>query len=294
MGHHLRRTFHHRCLDGSTQFPPTVGQPERLAAGNWRGQAKIHRKVRLSIQFVEASGHGASKQRLAAWRVAVPPAESPNLLTLSYLCLAPSLKPGRDVLGSNTAHRMTSLAYPRMKLCGQQWWMMQQVDIPCPCPKFVPGLPNLTRPGAPLCAAADPLRPQSRPGRPKYLTAQPVALLLAENSPTSRPQHYSGQHRQDIKVKTKPHSQTLAVSVKDIKTFAQPLVLLDLPHAETSSPTRYPSFCRFLYFSRAGPIQTRPSGHRHASFPAKVANCCRRVLGCHPLPGCLEEELGRT
>ena len=27
-------------------------------------------------------------------------------------------------------------------------------------------------------------------------------------------------------------------------------------------------------------------------FPAKVAICCRRVLGCHPLLGCMEEELG--
>ena len=48
-GHHLHRTFYHRCLDGSTQFPPTVGQPERLAAGNWRGQAEIHHKVWLDV-----------------------------------------------------------------------------------------------------------------------------------------------------------------------------------------------------------------------------------------------------
>ena len=40
LGHHLRRTFYHHCLDGSTQFPPTIGQPERLAAGNWRGQVE--------------------------------------------------------------------------------------------------------------------------------------------------------------------------------------------------------------------------------------------------------------
>ena len=46
----------------------------------------------------------ASKQRLVARHVAAPPAESPDSLTLSYLCLAPTLQPGRDVLGSNAAH----------------------------------------------------------------------------------------------------------------------------------------------------------------------------------------------
>ena len=55
------------------------------------------------------------------------------------------------------------------------------------------------------------------------------ALPQDGSSPTSRPQHYSGQHGQDAKVQTKPHSWTLAVNVKDFKTFAQPLVLLDLP-----------------------------------------------------------------
>ena len=175
------------------------------------------------------SGCGASKQRLAAQHIAAPLAESPGLLTLLYLCLAPSLQPCQDVLGSNAAHLMTSVAHPRMKPCGQWWRMMQWVDVPCPCPKFVPGRPNSTRPGAPLFAAADPSRLQSHPGCPKYSTAQLAALLLAENSPTSRPQHYSGQHGQDAKVQTKPHSWTLAISVKDFKMFAQPLVLLDLP-----------------------------------------------------------------
>ena len=36
-------------LDGCTQFPPTIGQPERLAAGYWGGQVEIHHKVWLSI-----------------------------------------------------------------------------------------------------------------------------------------------------------------------------------------------------------------------------------------------------
>ena len=51
-GHHLCQTFNHRCLDGRAQFPPTIGQPERLAAGYWRGQAEIHCKVQLGIQSV--------------------------------------------------------------------------------------------------------------------------------------------------------------------------------------------------------------------------------------------------
>ena len=44
-GHHLSRTFYHHHLDRRSQFPPTIGQPERLAAGNRRGQAEIHRKT---------------------------------------------------------------------------------------------------------------------------------------------------------------------------------------------------------------------------------------------------------
>ena len=50
-GHHLRRTFYHRSLDGSTQFPPTIGQPKGLAAGDWRRHAEIRRKVRLGVQL---------------------------------------------------------------------------------------------------------------------------------------------------------------------------------------------------------------------------------------------------
>ena len=34
-GHHLCRTSYHGGLDGGTQFPPTIGQPKGLAAGNW-------------------------------------------------------------------------------------------------------------------------------------------------------------------------------------------------------------------------------------------------------------------
>ena len=31
-----------------------------------------------------------------------------------------------------------------------------------------------------------------------------------------------------------------------------------------------------------------------SSFPAKVVICCRRLLGCYLLPGCVEEELSGT
>ena len=179
--------------------------------------------------IVKASGCNALKQRLAAWHVVAPPAESPNSLTLMYLGLAPSLKSGRDVLGSDMAHRMTSAVHSQTKLCGQWWWRMQQVDIPCLCPNFVPGRPNLSCPGTPLFAAADPSRPQSHPGCPKYSMVQPAALPLAENLPTSYPQYYSVRHRQDAKVQTKPHSQSHAVIVKDLQMFAQSQVLLDSP-----------------------------------------------------------------
>ena len=176
---------------------------------------------------VEESRRGASKQRLAARHIAVPPAEYPDSPTLMYLCRAPSSQPGRDVLGSGVAHQMTSAACPRTKPCGQRWRMKQRVGVQHP--RCVPGRQNSTRPGAPLCAATDPSRPQWRPGRPKYSTSQAAAWPQDGSSSTSRPQHYSGQHGQDAKVQTKPHSWTLAVNVKDSKKFAQPLVLLDLP-----------------------------------------------------------------
>ena len=134
--------------------------------------------------------HDASKQKLAAWRIVVPPAESPDLLTLTNLGLAPTLQLGQDVLGFGTAHQMMFAAHPWMKPCGQRWQEMQQVDNLCPCPKFVPGCPNLSHPGAPLYAAVNPSRPLLHPGRPKYSMARPAVQLLAENSPKSCPQRY--------------------------------------------------------------------------------------------------------
>ena len=44
-GHHLHQTFYHRSLDGHSQFPPTIGQPERLAAGYWGGQVEIRQSL---------------------------------------------------------------------------------------------------------------------------------------------------------------------------------------------------------------------------------------------------------
>ena len=35
-----------------------------------------------------------------------------------------------------------------------------------------------------------------------------------------------------------------------------------------------------------------PGGLRCTSIPAKVAICCRRVLGCHPHPSCMGKALG--
>ena len=180
-----------------------------------------------------------------------------------------------------------------MKLCGQRWWEMQQVNNFYPHPKFVPGCPNLSRPGIPLYAAVNPSRLLLHLRRPKYSTARPAAQPVAKNSPKSYPQRYLAWCGQDVMAQTKPHSQTHAVSVKDLKRLPYPKPYL-ICCAKTGSPNRYPSFCHFLYISQAGPILTHHCVHRHASLPAKVTICCRRVLGCHPLPGCVEEELGRT
>ena len=51
------------------------------------------------------------------------------------------------------------------------------------------------------------------------------------------------------------------------------------------------SIC-FHNFTKRRPILQYPGGLRHALFPAKVAICCTRVLGCHPLPSCIGEALG--
>ena len=50
-----------------------------------------------------ASGCNASKQKLVAQRIVVPPADSPDLLTLTNLGLAPTLQLGQDVLGFGVA-----------------------------------------------------------------------------------------------------------------------------------------------------------------------------------------------
>ena len=117
---------------------------------------------------------------------------------------------------------------PWMKPCGQQQQEKQQVDNLCPCPKCVPGHPNLSHPGAPLYAAVSPSRPLLHPGRPKYSTAWPAVQPLAENSPKSCLQHYLAWHGQDLLVQMKPHSQPHAISAKDLKPFAISQVLLDV------------------------------------------------------------------
>ena len=57
-----------------------------------------------------------------------------------------------------------------------------------------------------------------------------------------------------------------------------------LCYIKTKSPSKNPDFYQFHCFSRMGPILHCPGGLRYASFPAKVAIYCRRVLDCHPLP----------
>ena len=179
-----------------------------------------------------------------------------------------------------------SAARPRMKPCGQWWRKTQWVDIPCPHPKFVPGRPNLSHLGAPLYAAVNPSRPQLCPGCPKYSTAWPAAQPLAENSPTSSSTTLlgdgAGRMHNGANETSLPDSCCKCKGFTNVCPIPSPYLIC---HAKTSSPTRYPSFCRFLYFSQAGPIQTCSSGYRHTLFPAKVAICCRRVLGCPPLPG---------
>ena len=73
-----------------------------LATGEGRQKSTLQSPARHPIGA--ASGCDASKQKLAAWRIVVPPAESPNLLTLTNLGLAPALQLGQDVLGSGVVH----------------------------------------------------------------------------------------------------------------------------------------------------------------------------------------------
>ena len=167
------------------------------------------------------------------------------------LGLAPALQPGRDVLGFGMAHQMMFVARLWMKLYGQWWWETQWVDDICPCPKSVPGHPNLSNLGAPLYAAVNPSRPLPRPRGPKYSTARPAAQLLAENSPKSHLQRYLALHGQDVMVQTKPHSQTHAISIKDLKIFAQSQALLDLP-CQNWQPKQVPVLLSLLILQPGG------------------------------------------
>ena len=90
------------------------------------------------------------------------------------------------------------------------------MDDLCPCPKSVPGCPNLTHPGALLFEAVIPSRPLLRPKRPKYSAVQPTAQSLADNSPKSRPQYCLAWYKQDVMAQMKPHSQPYVISTKDL------------------------------------------------------------------------------
>ena len=153
-----------------------------------------------------ASGRDASKKKLVVQCIAAPPVESPDLLTLMNLGLAPALQLGRDVLGFGAAHQMMFVVLPWIKPCGQRRWDTQQVDDLCPCPKSVPGRPNLSHQGALLYAAVNPSRPLLHPRCSKYSTAWPAVQPLAENSPKGCLQCYLAWCRQDVMAQTKPHS----------------------------------------------------------------------------------------
>ena len=146
---------------------------------------------------------------------------------------------------------MMFAACPWMKPCGQWQQEKQQVDNLCPCPKSVPGHPNLSHPGAPLSVAVSPLGLLSRPRRPKYSMARPAAQLLAKNSPKSHLQHYSAWHKQDVMVQNKPHSQPHDVSAKDLKTFALSQALLDVL-CQNWQPNQVPVLLSLLILQPGG------------------------------------------
>ena len=133
------------------------------------------------------------------------------------------------MLGFGTAHQKMFAVRLWMKQCGQRWREKQQVDDLCPCPKSIPGCPNLSHPGAPLYAAVSLSRLLLYLRRPKYSMAWPAVRPLAENSPKSHLQHYLAQLGQDLTAQTKPRSQPYAVSAKDLKIFALSPAPLDVP-----------------------------------------------------------------
>ena len=75
--------------------------------------------------------------------------------------------------------------------------------------------------------------------------------------------------------------------------FALSQALLDVP-CQNWQPNQEPVLLSLPILQLGGthPTLVLVDSGMH-SFPAKVAICCRRVLGCHPLLGCMEEELGR-
>ena len=140
---------------------------------------------------------------------------------------------------------------PWIKLCGQRWWEKQQVNDLCPCPKSAPRHPNLSRPGTPLSIAVNPSRPLLHPSCPKYSMARPAAQPLAENLPKSHLQHYLVWCGQDVISQTKPHSQTHAISAKDLKTLSLSQALLDVP-CQNWQPNQAPVLLSLLILQLGG------------------------------------------
>ena len=116
--------------------------------------------------------------------------------------LVPTLQPGQNILGLGAVHQMMFVVHLWKKPCHQQRSEKQQVDNLCPCPKSVPGCPNLTRLGAPLFAVVSPSRPLLHPRQCKYSTARPAVQPLPKNSPKSHPENYLALLRQDLIVQT--------------------------------------------------------------------------------------------
>ena len=130
-------------------------------------------------------------------------------------------------------------------------------------------------------------------GCPKYSTVQPAVQLLAKNSPKTRLQHYLAWCGQDLMAQTKPHSQPHAIGVKYLQTFALSQALLDVP-CQSWQPNQEPILLSLPILQPSGTHPTLSWWIQAcASFPAKVAICCRRVLGCHPLLGCIERGAGQ-
>ena len=89
-------------------------------------------------------------------------------------------------------------------------------------------------------------------------------------------------------------SATLMLLVERVYKYLACLQPNPLFCIKTGSLAYNPTFCHFYCFYQMGLIMHCPSRLRCTLFPAKITIYCRRVLNCHILLGCVEEELGRT